>query len=196
MVAAGSVVAAVQGLYLKSIDASFSSQNLTNMLSQVIGSDPVCRHILMQLENLTHWFVIRIHPKLCVFRRTACGPVKSRSSLSWSPACGRLRATAAAQNQNVRLLMQTCPAPQRMWETLTSETADKPRCVTDPQQKGVKVVTGVKASTAGTSSKGCWCQCRWKRHVLQDCPREKQWQPLTSVGSSWHWNISLCTLLL
>lgn len=41
MVAAGSVVAAVQGLYLKSQDASLSSQNLTNFLSQVIRSDPV-----------------------------------------------------------------------------------------------------------------------------------------------------------
>lgn len=47
MVAAGSVVAAVQGLYLKSLDASFSSQNLTNLLSQIIGSDPVRRHILI-----------------------------------------------------------------------------------------------------------------------------------------------------
>jgi len=45
MVAAGSVVAAVQGLYLKSQDASLSSQNLTNFLSQVIRSDPVCKHI-------------------------------------------------------------------------------------------------------------------------------------------------------
>lgn len=44
MVAAGSVVAAVQGLYLKSHDASLSSQNLTNFLSQVIRSDPVCKH--------------------------------------------------------------------------------------------------------------------------------------------------------
>ncbi|KAJ0056450.1 hypothetical protein NL108_008035, partial [Boleophthalmus pectinirostris] len=40
MVAAGSVAAAVQGLYLKSQDASLSSQNLTNFLSQVIRSDP------------------------------------------------------------------------------------------------------------------------------------------------------------
>lgn len=66
MVAAGSVVAAVQGLYLKSLDASFSSQNLTNLLSQVIGSDPVCRHILMQGENLTWWLVNCIDLKLCV----------------------------------------------------------------------------------------------------------------------------------
>lgn len=48
MVAAGSVVAAVQGLYLKSQDASLSSQNLTNFLSQVIRSDPVCRHTFSQ----------------------------------------------------------------------------------------------------------------------------------------------------
>lgn len=46
MVAAGSVVAAVQGLYLKSHDASLSSQNLTNFLSQVIRSDPVRTHSL------------------------------------------------------------------------------------------------------------------------------------------------------
>lgn len=44
MVAAGSVVAAVQGLYLKNQDASLSSQNLTNFLSQVIRSDPVCNN--------------------------------------------------------------------------------------------------------------------------------------------------------
>lgn len=47
MVAAGSVVAAVQGLYLKTQDASLSSQNLTNFLSQVIRSDPVCKHMLL-----------------------------------------------------------------------------------------------------------------------------------------------------
>lgn len=41
MIAAGSVAAAVQGLYLKSADSSLSSQNLTNYLSQVIRSDPV-----------------------------------------------------------------------------------------------------------------------------------------------------------
>lgn len=50
MVAAGSVVAAVQGLYLKSQDASLSSQNLTNFLSQVIRSDPVWRTLT---EGLT-----------------------------------------------------------------------------------------------------------------------------------------------
>ncbi|MEQ2217974.1 G1/S-specific cyclin-D1 [Xenoophorus captivus] len=48
MVAAGSVVAAVQGLYLKSQDTSLSSPNLTNFLSQVIRSDPVCSHTLPQ----------------------------------------------------------------------------------------------------------------------------------------------------
>lgn len=41
MIAAGSVAAAVQGLYLKSPDSCLSSQNLTNFLSQVIRSDPV-----------------------------------------------------------------------------------------------------------------------------------------------------------
>lgn len=41
MIAAGSVAAAVQGLYLKSNDSSLSSQNLTHFLSQVIRSDPV-----------------------------------------------------------------------------------------------------------------------------------------------------------
>ncbi|XP_020567270.1 G1/S-specific cyclin-D1 [Oryzias latipes] len=53
MVAAGSVVAAVQGLYLKSQDASLSSQNLTNFLSQVIRSDPDClRSCQEQIESL------------------------------------------------------------------------------------------------------------------------------------------------
>ncbi|CAJ1048697.1 G1/S-specific cyclin-D1 [Xyrichtys novacula] len=53
MVAAGSVVAAVQGLYLKSQDASLSSQNLTNFLSQVIRSDPDClRACQEQIESL------------------------------------------------------------------------------------------------------------------------------------------------
>ena len=41
MVAAGSVAAAVQGLYLKSPDSSLSAHNLTNFLSQIIRSDPV-----------------------------------------------------------------------------------------------------------------------------------------------------------
>lgn len=75
MVAAGSVVAAVQGLDLKSLDASFSSQNLTNLLSQVIGSDPVCRHNLIQHEF--QWF-FHAYSSSTVFRRTACGHVKSR----------------------------------------------------------------------------------------------------------------------
>ncbi|XP_028258169.1 G1/S-specific cyclin-D1 [Parambassis ranga] len=53
MVAAGSVVAAVQGLYLKSQDTSLSSQNLTNFLSQVIRSDPDClRSCQEQIESL------------------------------------------------------------------------------------------------------------------------------------------------
>ncbi|XP_053728653.1 G1/S-specific cyclin-D1 [Synchiropus splendidus] len=53
MVAAGSVVAAVQGLYLKSQDPSLSSQNLTNFLSQVIRSDPDClRSCQEQIESL------------------------------------------------------------------------------------------------------------------------------------------------
>ncbi|XP_037547277.1 G1/S-specific cyclin-D1 [Nematolebias whitei] len=53
MVAAGSVVAAVQGLYLKNQDASLSSQNLTNFLSQVIRSDPDClRSCQEQIESL------------------------------------------------------------------------------------------------------------------------------------------------
>lgn len=52
MVAAGSVVAAVQGLYLKTQDASLSSQNLTNFLSQVIRSDPVCKHMFYQTIDL------------------------------------------------------------------------------------------------------------------------------------------------
>uniref|UniRef100_A0A3P9K1H2 Cyclin D1 n=1 Tax=Oryzias latipes TaxID=8090 RepID=A0A3P9K1H2_ORYLA len=53
MVAAGSVVAAVQGLFLKSQDASLSSQNLTNFLSQVIRSDPDClRSCQEQIESL------------------------------------------------------------------------------------------------------------------------------------------------
>ncbi|CAN9507319.1 unnamed protein product [Ophioblennius macclurei] len=53
MVAAGSVVAAVQGLYLKSQDVSLSSQNLTNFLSQVIRSDPDClRSCQEQIESL------------------------------------------------------------------------------------------------------------------------------------------------
>lgn len=68
MVAAGSVVAAVQGLYLKSLDASFSSQNLTNLLSQVIGSDPVCRHILIQRSSNMKWLVTSIYFKLRVLQ--------------------------------------------------------------------------------------------------------------------------------
>nr|XP_055070360.1 G1/S-specific cyclin-D1 isoform X1 [Misgurnus anguillicaudatus]XP_055070371.1 G1/S-specific cyclin-D1 isoform X1 [Misgurnus anguillicaudatus] len=53
MIAAGSVAAAVQGLYLKSSDSSLSSQNLTHFLSQVIRSDPDClRSCQEQIESL------------------------------------------------------------------------------------------------------------------------------------------------
>ncbi|XP_043100771.1 G1/S-specific cyclin-D1 [Puntigrus tetrazona] len=53
MIAAGSVAAAVQGLYLKSSDSCLSSQNLTNFLSQVIRSDPDClRSCQEQIESL------------------------------------------------------------------------------------------------------------------------------------------------
>ncbi|XP_051983623.1 G1/S-specific cyclin-D1-like [Xyrauchen texanus] len=53
MIAAGSVAAAVQGLYLKSSESSLSSQNLTNFLSQVIRSDPDClRSCQEQIESL------------------------------------------------------------------------------------------------------------------------------------------------
>ncbi|XDV17428.1 hypothetical protein PO909_023284 [Leuciscus waleckii] len=59
MIAAGSVAAAVQGLYLKSPDSCLSSQNLTNFLSQVIRSDPVSvpptyktRYIALLLTSL------------------------------------------------------------------------------------------------------------------------------------------------
>ncbi|KAM9318024.1 G1/S-specific cyclin-D1 [Pholidichthys leucotaenia] len=56
MVAAGSVIAAVQGLYLKSQDASLSSQNLTHFLSQVIRSDPDClRACQEQIESLLEY---------------------------------------------------------------------------------------------------------------------------------------------
>lgn len=53
MVAAGSVVAAVQGLYLKVQDTSLSCQNLTNFLSRIIRSDPDClRSCQEQIEAL------------------------------------------------------------------------------------------------------------------------------------------------
>lgn len=53
MVAAGSVVAAMQGLYLKSQDGSLSAHNLTNFLSQIIRSDPDClRSCQEQIEAL------------------------------------------------------------------------------------------------------------------------------------------------
>ncbi|XP_019911530.1 G1/S-specific cyclin-D1 isoform X2 [Esox lucius] len=53
MIAAGSVAAAVQGLYLKSTDGALSSENLTNFLSQVIKSDPDClRSCQEQIESL------------------------------------------------------------------------------------------------------------------------------------------------
>nr|XP_046205552.1 G1/S-specific cyclin-D1-like [Oncorhynchus gorbuscha] len=53
MIAAGSVAAAVQGLYLKSKDSVLSSRNLTNFLSQVIRSDPDClRSCQEQIESL------------------------------------------------------------------------------------------------------------------------------------------------
>ncbi|KAK2853419.1 hypothetical protein Q5P01_006080 [Channa striata] len=95
MVAAGSVVAAVQGLYLKS-------------------QDPLCPH--------------RTSPTSCrrsfAVTRTACGRARSRSSLCWSPACGRLSSTVAQQRPNAWMRTWTCPAPQQMSETSTSEMVD------------------------------------------------------------------------
>ncbi|XP_028812424.1 G1/S-specific cyclin-D1 [Denticeps clupeoides] len=53
MIAAASVAAAVQGLYIKSTDSALSSQNLTNFFSQVIRSDPDClRSCQEQIESL------------------------------------------------------------------------------------------------------------------------------------------------
>ncbi|KAG5273425.1 hypothetical protein AALO_G00151180 [Alosa alosa] len=53
MIAAGSVAAAVQGLHLKSLDVSLTSQNLTELLSQIIKSDPDClRACQEQIESL------------------------------------------------------------------------------------------------------------------------------------------------
>lgn len=75
MVAAGSVVAAVQGLYLKTQDASLSSQNLTNFLSQVIRSDPVCKHMLLPNPfNTSHWMLPWSvwQQVLCLLKPIAC----------------------------------------------------------------------------------------------------------------------------
>lgn len=75
MVAAGSVVAAVQGLYLKTQDASLSSQNLTNFLSQVIRSDPVCKHMLLPNPfNTSHWMLPwnAWQQVLCLLKPIAC----------------------------------------------------------------------------------------------------------------------------
>lgn len=75
MVAAGSVAAAVQGLYLKSQDASLSSQNLTNFLSQVIRSDPVWKRFVTYLMFAVQLVLTRSQFCAC---RTACGHVRSR----------------------------------------------------------------------------------------------------------------------
>lgn len=87
MVAAGSVVAAVQGLYLKSQDPSLSSENLTNFLSQVIRSDPVCKDSqgYSQLSGKNQhcrgcWqYMVLTQSGLCAYR-IVCGHVRSRSS--------------------------------------------------------------------------------------------------------------------
>ncbi|XP_062317494.1 G1/S-specific cyclin-D1 isoform X1 [Osmerus eperlanus] len=53
MIAAGSVAAAIQGLHLKSMDDAMSSQKLTDLLAQVIRSDPDClRACQEQIESL------------------------------------------------------------------------------------------------------------------------------------------------
>lgn len=64
MIAAGSVAAAVQGLYLKSKDGALSSQNLTDFLSQVIRSDPVCQtQFSRPLHCTTHMLALTISHK-------------------------------------------------------------------------------------------------------------------------------------
>lgn len=53
MIAAGSVAAAVQGLHPRSLDDMLTSQNLTDLLSQIIRSDPDClRACQEQIESL------------------------------------------------------------------------------------------------------------------------------------------------
>lgn len=201
MVAAGSVVAAVQGLYLKSIDASFSSQNLTNMLSQVIGSDPVCRHILIQPKNLTHWFVMRVHRMcVCVWQDClrACQEQiesllesslqqaqhhSSSSSSSAEPKCASADADLSCTPTDVRDV--------NIWNSWEL------RWVTDLQLRGVKVFSGVRAGTAASPPPPLIQRLLMEaRHTLQDGPREKQGQLKTRVGSSWRYNICLYILLL
>lgn len=55
--------------------------------------------------------------------RTAYGRVRSRSSLCWSPACGRPSNTPAHQKPSVWMRTWTCPARQQTCETSTSEMA-------------------------------------------------------------------------
>lgn len=186
MVAAGSVVAAVQGLHPKSPDASLSSQNLTNLLSQVIGSDPVCRQNLIQHENLSFSFFscVFIFSQDCL--RACQEQIESllESSLrqaqhyssSTEPKCGSGDADLSCTPTDVRDI--------NIWNSWQR------RRLMDFQQKGAKVVTGGSAS--------CWCQCalRWRQHERQGFPGEKQWQLMASVGSSWRYNICLYIFLL
>lgn len=160
MVAAGSVVAAVQGLYLKSLDASFSSQNLTNLLSQVIGSDPVCRHILMQCETLNmQRFVTCVHLKRCVLQdclRACQEQIEAllESSLQQAqhhgstaqPKCVAGDADLSCTPTDVRdVNIWNC-----WWQWWVMDLVFS--------KNGVKVVTGI-------SSKSCWCPCvpRWNQ---------------------------------
>lgn len=149
MVAAGSVVAAVQGLYLKSLDASFSSQNLTNLLSQVIGSDPVCRHILMQCEaSGVRRFVTGVHLKPCVLAGLLAGMSGAdRGSAGVQLAAGSApRRHRAAKVRGRRrgpvLHPNRCEGCQHL-NLLMAMVGNGPRL----QRKGAKVATGISSES-------------------------------------------------
>lgn len=151
--------------------------------------------------TLIHEVVVTfIYFKLCFAGLLAGMSRADRVSIGVQPAAG----SAPQQHQRTKMCGQWCrsvlhPNGCERYQHLNPlmvMVGNGPRL----QQKGVKVVTGVKASIAGISSQSSWCPCvpgwnqvsffflwSWKWQVLLIWTREKHQQQLllTNAGSSW-----------
>lgn len=100
-----------------------------------------------------------IYFKLCFAGLLAGMSRADRVSTGIQPAAG----SASRQHQRTKMCGQWCRPVlhsngcerYQHLNPLIAMVGNGPRL----QQKGVKVVTGVKASMAGISSQSCWCPC-------------------------------------
>lgn len=86
MVAAGSIVAAVEGLQMRVVGSAEVSQKLTEQLAQIIRSDPV------GTPDPDVTLAVRLYQTNLNSSpfRTVCGRARSRSRHCWRPVSDRL----------------------------------------------------------------------------------------------------------